>query len=408
MIDHSIYLHIPFCQKRCAYCDFNTWAGKGQLIPAYVEALCKEVRGVAASSPERIPVKSIYFGGGTPSLLDADQLQKIFDALRQGFELLPDCETTMEANPGTVSLDYFQRVRALGVNRLSLGVQSSSPEELRFLGRIHDYLDAIKAIEWARQAGFDNISLDLIFGIPGQSLESWKRTLALATNLNVEHLSLYALTIEEGTPLGRWVSQGAVSIPDDDLAADMYEWAEIALEDAGYQHYEISNWGKRLGENRIASSRHNLQYWRNLPYLGLGAGAHGSTMGYRTENVHSIEEYIQCMDTDRQVEFPFSPATKVRTPIDPWIEIQETMIMGLRLVDEGVSRQQFLERFGKPIGYYYERDIDELQRKGLLEDSGAAGDRLRLTRRGRLLGNHVFVHFVGGKEPEIASGVSKQ
>jgi oxygen-independent coproporphyrinogen-3 oxidase len=408
MLDHSIYLHIPFCQKRCAYCDFNTWAGKGHLIPDYVDALRKEVRGVAASSPERIPVKSIYFGGGTPSLLDAGQLQKIFDALRQGFELLPDCETTMEANPGTVSLDYFQRVRELGINRLSLGVQSSSPEELRFLGRIHDYPDAIHAVEWARQIGFDNISLDLIFGIPGQSLESWKNTLKLAVSLAVEHLSLYALTIEEGTPLGRWVSQGAVSTPDDDLAADMYEWAEIVLEDAGYQHYEISNWGKRLGENWIASSRHNLQYWRNLPYLGLGAGAHGSSMGYRMENVHPIEEYIQCMDTHRQAEFPFSPATKVHTLIDQWTEIQETMMMGLRLVDEGVSRQQFLGRFGNPIDYYYERDIDELQRKGLLEDSGANGDRLRLTRRGRLLGNQVFVHFVGGKEPEIVNRASKQ
>jgi len=408
MLDHSIYLHVPFCQKRCAYCDFNTWAHKGHLIPAYVEALCKEVQDVAASAPERIRVKTIYFGGGTPSLLSAEQYQKIFDVLRRGFDLLPDGEITMEANPGTVSWEYFQHVRESGINRLSLGVQSSSPEELRFLGRIHDYPDAVNAVAWARQVGFDNVSLDLIFGIPGQTLESWQHTLELAVSLNVEHLSLYALTIEEGTPLGRWVERGIVSTPDDDLAADMYEWAETVLEDAGYQHYEISNWGKRLGEGKIASSRHNLQYWRNLPYLGFGAGAHGSLAGYRTEDVHRIEEYIQCMQTGGRVEFPFSSGTIVRWPIDPWTEVQETMMMGLRLVDEGVSRQTFLERFGRPLEDYFGRDIDELQHKGLLEDSGADGDRLRLTRRGRLLGNQVFVHFVGGKAPEFAAGVNKR
>jgi len=408
MLDTSIYLHIPFCQKRCAYCDFNTWAGKGHLIPAYVEALGKEVSEVAASAPERLPVKSIYFGGGTPSLLNAEQMQQILGLLRQGFELWPDCETTMEANPGTVSLEYFQRVRELGINRLSLGVQSSSPEDLRFLGRIHDYPDAVHAVEWARQAGFVNISLDLIFGIPGQSLESWKHTLELAVNLAVEHLSLYALTIEEGTPLGRWVEHGVVPSPDDDLAADMYEWAEGVLGDAGYQHYEISNWGKRLSDGKIASSRHNLQYWRNLPYLGLGAGAHGSARGYRTENVHRIEAYIQCLANEHAEEFPFSSATAVRTKIDTWTEIQETMMMGLRLVDEGVSRRQFLERFGRPLEDYFGRDIDALQYKGLLEDSGVNGDRLRLTQRGRLLGNQVFVHFVGGKEPEFTDEASRR
>jgi oxygen-independent coproporphyrinogen-3 oxidase len=395
MLDHSIYLHIPFCQKRCAYCDFNTWAGKEQLMPAYVEALCKEVRDVAKSAPERIQVKTIYFGGGTPSLLSPEQLQKIIEALRQGFDLLPDVEITMEANPGTVSLDYFQRVHALGINRLSLGVQSSAPDDLRFLGRIHDFPDAIHAIEWARQAGFNNISLDLIFGIPGQSLESWKHTLELVIHLGTEHLSLYALTIEEGTPLGRWVSHGVISSPDDDLAADMYEWAEGVLEDTGYQQYEISNWGKRLGDGSVASSRHNLQYWRNLPYLGLGAGAHGSTMGYRTEDVHRIEEYIQCMTRENREAFPFSPATKARTKIDTWTEIQETMMMGLRLVDEGVSRRKFLARFGRPLEDYFGRDIQVLQHKGLLEDTGTNGDCLRLTRHGRLLGNQVFMQFVG-------------
>ncbi len=385
----SLYFHIPFCVHRCAYCDFNTYAGHESLIPAYVDALCNEVRCVAASAPQRLEAHTIFFGGGTPSLLSSAQFESILKMTRDSFDLTPDAEISLEANPGTVTLDSLRDLRSLGFNRLSLGVQSTHPDELRQLERIHDFFDVIDAVNWARRAGFDNLNLDLIFGLPEQSLARWQATVEMILSLHPEHLSLYALTLEHGTPFGRWAQHGLLPMPDPDAAADMYDWAGETLDTAGFEQYEISNWAKPGRQ-----CRHNLQYWRGQPYLGFGAGAHGCAGRLRISNVLRIKTYIERLHPDYPIldfPFPLSPATVHQTKIPMRVEMQETMLTGLRLTREGVSAGDFADRFGVQMRAVFDKEIDELTGLSLLE---WAGPVLRLTKRGRLLGNQVFMRFV--------------
>ncbi|MCH7481063.1 MAG: radical SAM family heme chaperone HemW [Chloroflexi bacterium] len=394
MQPHSLYLHIPFCKHRCGYCDFNTYAGMDDLIPAYANALQAEIRAFADASGQRIPIHTIYFGGGTPSLMPAKYITAILESIDQRFELLPDSEITLEVNPGTVDLNYFRDLHKSGVNRISMGVQSANPEELRLLERQHGYADAIHAVKYARQAGFDNLSVDLIFGLPYQKLSTWQHSLELALALNPEHISLYALTIEHGTPLGHWVSRGLLPVPNPDTAADMYEWTMQHLEGHGFNHYEISNWARRSEEGAEFSSRHNLQYWRNLPYIGFGAGAHGYIDGMRIANVLAPTAYIERCTNGKPTKFPRTPASVNVKPIDTRTEMGETLMMGLRLIQEGVSNSVFQARFGKPLTDVYREEIEELGNLDLLEWAGVENDMLRLTPRGRLLGNQVFVRFI--------------
>lgn len=395
---YSLYLHIPFCKHRCGYCDFNTYAGIDHKIPAYVAALIREIDLVAASTGERLLVHSIFFGGGTPSLVSLDQFAQIFTAVRGHFDLTPDCEITLEANPGTVSREYLAGLRRVGFNRISFGMQSASPEMLQMLERQHGLLDVSDAVSWARQAGFEQINLDLIYGLPEQSPEHWKHTLALALQLHPEHLSCYSLTVEPGTPLFHWVERGLVSAPDNDLAADMYAWTETSLAQAGFNHYEISNWA-RIDAKTDLRCRHNLQYWRNLPYLGFGAGAHGYAAGMRTANENGVANYIASLQdgglNPAGRVFPTSPANASVTEIDHFEEMQETMMVGLRLVEEGVSRKRFMERFQEDMGAVFRKQIRFLVMRGLLEWALPWGDALRLTPEGHLLGNRVFREFVG-------------
>lgn len=390
MLDHSLYIHIPFCIHRCAYCDFTTYARQEEFLPAYIDALCREICWVAERAPQRLPVHTIFFGGGTPSLLSTLQFEAILKAVRQKFNLLPQGEISLEANPGTVTLQSLRDLRSLGFNRLSLGVQSTHPEELRKLERIHDYYDVINAVTWSRRADFDNLNLDLIFGLPEQSLSRWQGTIQSILSLYPEHLSLYGLTLERGTPFGRWAQRGLLPVPDNDAAADMYEWASEALEKAGYQQYEISNWAKPGRE-----CLHNLQTWRGKPYLGFGAGAHGCASGMRISNVLRIKTYIEHLQPDRLSEdkpFPLSPATSHQINLSAQDEMQETMLTGLRLIKEGVNADTFFDRFGVQMQDVFGVEIKELTELGLLEWVGLV---LRLTKRGRLLGNRVFIRFVG-------------
>jgi len=393
---YSLYLHIPFCQVRCAYCDFNTYAGMQDLVPLYVQALVEEVRQVSAGlrgaprydgSPP--PVHTVFFGGGTPSLVPLPLLQRVLEEIRAGFALSPECEISLEANPGTVDQTYLTGLRELGVNRLSLGVQSANHQELKLLDRLHSFEQAALAVRQARLAGFENVNLDLIFGIMDQSIESWRRTLEAALSLEPEHLSLYALTLESGTPMHARVQRGELPTPDSDLAADMYEHAELVLGQAGFQHYEISNWAKEDAEPRAC--RHNLQYWRNLPYLGFGAGGHGYALGWRYANVLSPREYIGRVSSGAQQPAPFSPAVAEQTHVDRPTDERDTLLLGLRLVQEGVGMGEFQRRFGRPLMDAFGADVEELTQQGLLE---VLPDRIRLTRRGHLLANQVFLHFV--------------
>lgn len=402
MDKYSLYLHVPFCRHRCSYCDFNTFAGQERLIPAYIDAICKEILTVSelaggnpGVSAEKLPVHTVFFGGGTPSLLPVENLSRIIQTIREGYDLLPEAEITLEANPGTVSLAYLQELRAVGFNRLSFGMQSAHPDDLRLLERQHDFFDVVKAVQWARMAGFDNLSLDLIFGLPEQDLPRWQANLDYALNMHPDHLSLYSLTIEHGTPLYKQSGRGLIPIPDGDVSADMYEYAMSRLEEAGFVQYEISNWARKGEDGKLMSCRHNLQYWYNQPYLGLGAGAHGYACGVRTVNVGGIRPYIERCQANPGGPFPAGPATRRTIQIDQQMEMQETMMVGLRLVQEGVSARQFEARFGQPVEKVFGKEIDYLLRLGLVEWYDENNPHLRLTYRGRLFGNQVFMQFVG-------------
>ncbi len=385
----SIYLHIPFCTHRCAYCDFNTYAGQEGSIPAYVEALQNELQAAGSGSSSPRSVGTVFFGGGTPSLMTPSQFESILQAISTHFALSPSAELTFEANPGTVSADGLAQLRRAGMNRISFGVQSANAEELRMLERTHSFSDVINAVKWARQAGFDNLNLDLIYALPEQTLQTWQVTLQRALALHPEHLSLYALTLEHGTPFGRWASRGLLPLPDPDLAADMYEWSADFLAQQGYVQYEISNWALPGRE-----CQHNLQYWRNLEYLGIGAGAHGYAGSVRYSNILRIKSYIDRLSQvpSSKSQFPLTPATVNQHKNTPRDDMQETMMTGLRLTGEGVSASVFQERFGVALPDAFGKEIDELLGFGLLE---WADQSLRLSERGRLLGNQVFMRFVG-------------
>ncbi len=437
---YSLYFHIPFCAHRCAYCDFNTYAGQEALIPAYVDALCKEIdyvgRVAASDSERRIETKAhtIFFGGGTPSLLSPSQFDSIFQAIRASFTLTDDAEITIEANPGTVKFDALRQLREIGINRISFGVQSANMEELRMLERTHDFFDVIEAVTSARKAGFDNLNLDLIYGLPEQTLQTWQTSLKRILDLHPEHISAYALTLEHGTPFGRWSAKGLMPLPDPDLAAEMYEWASETLEANGYMNYEISNWAKLkkdeggimkdeasdtnssfILENSSFACRHNLQYWRSLPYLAFGAGAHGYAHGYRYSNVLRIKTYIERLvnlqtsglDTplkehsgllDQRLPFPLTPVTVNHHKQTTQDDMSEFMMTGLRLTQEGISETEFANRFGTSLREVYAKEIDELLKLGLIESKTSEffknSEVLRLTPRARLLANQVFMRFV--------------
>ncbi len=280
----SLYLHIPFCHTRCHYCDFNTYAGILPLREPYVQALQVEVEqaGKLAQRPDGTPrrARTIFFGGGTPSLLSAIQTARLLRACRSAFAIDQDAEVTLEANPGTLTLEHLIELRTAGINRLSIGAQSFDAVLLKTLGRIHTPDEICQAVYAARSASFTSINLDFMFGLPGQTMQHWYETLDQALALHPEHLSLYSLIIEEGTPFYTWTQEGSIAPGDEDLCADMYEYADERLRAAGYENYEISNWA--LPGHQC---RHNLTYWHNLPYLGMGAGAYSSFAGRRFSNV---------------------------------------------------------------------------------------------------------------------------
>lgn len=393
----GLYVHIPWCPTRCIYCDFNTYIdGEPDLKARYHAALQHEI-GEASRALGHPPLDTIYFGGGTPTTLPPEQLVALVETVRANFRVKPNAEITTEANPGTLSRAYLRYIKQGGINRLSLGVQSFNDDELAFLSRLHNADTARRAVELARAAGFDNVSLDLIFNLPQQTLSQWQFNLREALELEPDHLSIYSLIIEPGTPLQRQVAHGLVPRPDDDVAADMYAATIDALGAAGYSHYEISNWAKNAGEAawqtpRLAAA-HNLIYWRNQPYLGMGAGAVGTVNGQRWANVKRPQAYIKRVEHGRGL----GPARDTRTveEIGPAIAITEHMMLGLRLVREGVGAADFETRFGMPLAEKFAAAIAANQKRGLLEwvDS-PAGPRLRLTRSGCFLANRVALDFM--------------
>ena len=389
----GLYIHIPFCLRRCEYCDFITEAGMTKIIPAYLNALLKEVRFVGEHSRNKDEcISSIYLGGGTPSLLRADQVKTLLDQVKAQFQISEDAEVTLEANPGTTRTMDFEGLLAAGVNRLSFGAQSFHDDELKALGRIHSTAQITASFLLAREAGFVNISLDMIFGIPGQTLETWHESLRAALALKPEHLSLYSLILEEGTPLFDQVTQGKVRLPEGDVVADMYLLAREVLGKAGFGHYEISNWAR---EERL-ESQHNKVYWYNQPYHAFGTGAHRRLDNYRSFNVENTIEYIARMMAEQPLEPDWiSHATAEVLEITPKTSMQETMMLGLRLVREGVSEKAFFERYQKEMTVMFAKEIRHILARGLVEwVSDANGRALRLTYQGVMVGNQAFMEFV--------------
>lgn len=386
MTSYALYLHIPFCRQRCSYCDFNTYTGVGELREAYAAALAREIRQVGHLAGERLSVRTIFFGGGTPSLMSPEQLAVILNAAGEAFAVEPAAEITLEANPGTVDLEYLVAVRGLGVNRLSYGVQSALPGELALLGREHDFAAAVEALTLAGAAGFDKVNIDLIYGLPGQTVEDWARTLAAVRTLDIDHISLYCLTIEPGTPLQRRLHNGTILAPDPDIAAEQYELAGRELATMGFEHYEISNWARPGRE-----CRHNLVYWRNEPYLGLGAGAHGSAGGYRYQVVRRPRTYINRMEHAPVGPFPLSAAVVDYHTVDVAEAMSDTAITQLRLLHEGLDLAAFAQRFGRTFDEVYGPVVRQLEEWALLRREGG---RLLLTEKGRFLSNQVFYRFV--------------
>ena len=389
----ALYVHIPFCTAKCGYCDFNSYEGLDHLVPDYTPALIRELE-LWAPAAQRLRVQTVFFGGGTPSLSSLDDLAAISEAIRAHYEVALDVEWSLEANPGELTPEHLRGMRAIGVNRLSIGVQSLHDDELQLLDRIHSAERAIQAVEDARGAGFDNLNVDLIFGLIDQPLERWRATVERALELRPEHLSCYALTIEPGTALYYRVQKGQLPEPDPDVVADQYEWLRPRLADARYGQYEISNWALPGRE-----CLHNLVYWRAEPYLGVGAGAHSFFAGQRFANVDAPNRYVEAVnesyeERQRHGRGRLRQVAGGETPDDATLR-SDAIILGLRLM-EGVTERAFAERFGVSVDDAFGAAITRHLQTGLLE---RAEGRLRLTERGLLLANEVFVDLLPEPAP---------
>ena len=367
----GLYIHIPFCRTKCLYCDFCSFVSRDeQQREAYVGALLREIE---ARGTKDYSVDTVYFGGGTPSLLSAEQIGRILGEIKESFNVSPDAEITLECNPMTVSDGdkYFKELRAFGVNRLSLGVQSAVDGELKLIGRRHSFEEAKATFLAARGAGFENISVDLMLGIPSQTFDSLRASANQVIKLAAEHISIYSLQLEEGTPLYRMRER--YSLADDDAAADMYELVVKMMKDAGYRHYEISNFARGGRE-----SKHNSKYWRLDEYLGLGLAAHSDFGGKRLENTRDMERYLggewleaesDISNSEREFEF---------------------LMLGLRTAD-GISKSEFLARFGVDFDEKYGKKVEKFKKMGYFCEKG---DALALTESGFEVSNAILTEIL--------------
>lgn len=363
----GLYIHLPFCAKKCRYCSFVSYANRLSCTYAYADAV---VREMAQYQP--CDIATVYFGGGTPSVVEPAVIGQILAAARERFAIAPGAEITLEANPATVTASGFAAYREMGINRISFGAQSMVDAELRFLGRLHTSADTVEAVKLARQAGFDNISLDLMFGLPGQDADAVQYNAARLVELSPEHLSCYALTIEEGTPLHVAVGRGEITPLDGDLVAEQYEQICMRLRQAGYVQYEISNFARKGRE-----SRHNSHYWRCGEYIGLGAGAAGYVDGVRYHNTADLDAYLA--GSPREIDEVLNQRAMQA----------EYMILGLRLVQEGVSVSKFKQRFGEDVFSVFGKQLEKYGRFIRRQ-----GDVLKLEPEAYYVCNAIFADFL--------------
>lgn len=379
----GIYVHIPFCKRKCPYCDFNSSALKPIPEKDYIRSLINELESVIKkeNSINRKPLDTIYIGGGTPSAISAKCIKEILDNLHKSFKLKNNPEITIEVNPAAVDKNKLKEYKTFGINRLSIGVQSFNDNVLKILGRIHNAKDAIKTYEDARNAGFENIGIDLMFGIHEQSLDMWLSDIEKAVSIKPEHISIYGLTIEQGTEFHRLQKRGNLILPDEETYLLMYESAIQRLNDAGYIHYEISN----LAINGY-ESRHNLRYWQGLDYIGLGAGAHSyikdNGWGKRFWNEEDVFKYMEKIERDGNAASGMETLTKKDA-------IREYMFLGLRQI-KGIDKRRFCEKFNLLATDKYFEVIPVLEKNNLIETDG---DIIRLTQKGLALSDAVFAEF---------------
>lgn len=372
----SLYVHIPFCQSRCFYCDFNTYVAPTSVMESYISAL--DVEFSLLSSQTDVPLETVFFGGGTPTLPSAPLLMQMMKSLRRHFRLHPQAEITFESNPESIDDEKLAVLRDAGVTRLSFGAQTFRDRLLLTIGRAHDADDVRVAVEKASRAGFQHINIDLMFGLPEQSLDDVSHALDKVLSLPVDHVSAYWLKVEEGTPFDAWRQRGELPLPGEDMEADMYQLVRQTLTEAGLRHYEISNFARGAGD-----ARHNLVYWRNQPYLAAGAGAHGYVRGKRYENVGKIPDYLHQI---KRIERPILESFEV----SPDESAEDMMMLGLRLA-EGVSDSRFRARYGRGIEADFGSVVKSLLASGLIEWHG---DALRIPDAYWPVANGIFEKFV--------------
>ena len=375
--DLGLYIHIPFCVKKCAYCDFLSWSGDKEQRVDYVRALEQEILSYK-NFAEDYQVSTLYFGGGTPSVLEGELLERIMEAIRRTFQIEEKAEVTLEMNPGTALKEKLELYKKLGINRLSMGIQSVKNENLKLLGRIHTYEDFLESYCMAREAGFDNLSGDLISSLPGQTLAEWKEELEILMETPLEHVSVYQLIIEEGTEFYKKYGECEELLPDEETSREIYLWTGKYLKSRGFEQYEISNYAR---EGR--QSAHNLRYWERKDYLGLGLGGASMIRNMRMSNTRDWDKYMAyCRDPG-----------KIREEVEVLEEsgqMEEFMFLGLRKT-RGISKKEFRRTFGKDIDLVYEKTLEKYLKNGMLQESG---DRIFLSEEGILLSNQVFADFL--------------
>lgn len=382
MKDIGIYIHIPFCMAKCNYCDFNSYSNMEYMEEFYVDALIKEMKQRFLNLDSQYNIKSIYIGGGTPTYLNYENLKKLLIFLNKFYK--DGIEYTCEANPGTLSYEKLWLLKEYGVNRLSIGLQSLDNNILKYLGRVHSFEDFMENYKVAREVGFENINVDLMFSIQGQTIDDFANGLKFICDLNPEHISCYGLIIEENTAFGRLYKSGKLQVIDEDTDYKMYKTAISILKDKGYIRYEISNYAKAGFE-----STHNIIYWKTKEYIGFGAGAHSYIDGLRFSNDLSIKKYIEKIDEGR-LPTCFEEKLSIKE------EMAEFMFMGLRMM-EGVELLDFKKRFGIDIMSVYGKQIEEMIKKDLAiiyNDIDKKSLMLKLSDKGIDISNSVFIEFI--------------
>lgn len=383
----GLYIHIPFCKQKCSYCDFCSYAEKQDLISKYIKCLLQEIKEVGINNradfengkDDLFSIKTIYIGGGTPSLIESKYIVQIMEEIKSNFEFDENAEITIEVNPGTVTLEKLEDYNKAGINRLSIGLQSTHEHLLKEIGRIHTYLDFLDAYRFAREAGFENINVDLMIGLPNQTLAEVQDSIEEIMSMEPEHISVYSLIIEEGTQMFKKVEEG-LELPDEELERKMYWTVKQILEINGYNHYEISNFAKQGYE-----SKHNLDCWNQKEYIGFGVAAHSYTNGIRYSNIENLEQYIKNYEEDKAEE-----NLVFHEKQDMEVMQKEYMLLGLRKID-GVSIQEFKIKFvANPVFLYHDK-LEKLVNEDLVEIDG---DQIKLTNKGLDLANIVWEEFV--------------